>query len=101
MNISPQTLKILKNFAEIVADQDASSILIDAGNEIHALAPHRGVLASGTVSETFPVSFAIYDLNQLLMAVSLLDAPVFEFAKALVHQNGPALVGCSVKYDYA
>jgi len=29
------------------------------------------------------------------------NTPVFEFAKALVHQNGPALVGCSVKYDYA
>lgn len=25
---------------------------------------------------------------------------VFEFAKALVHDNGPALVGFSVKYDY-
>jgi hypothetical protein len=25
---------------------------------------------------------------------------VFEFAKALVHQNGPALVDFSVKYDY-
>jgi len=25
---------------------------------------------------------------------------VFEFAKALVHHNGPALVGFSVKYDY-
>ena len=25
---------------------------------------------------------------------------VFEFAKALVHNNGPALVGFSVKYDY-
>ena len=25
---------------------------------------------------------------------------IFEFAKALVHNNGPALVGFSVKYDY-
>ena len=25
---------------------------------------------------------------------------LFEFAKALVHQNGPALVGFAVKYDY-
>ena len=28
------------------------------------------------------------------------NALVFEFAKALVHSNGPALVGFSVKYDY-
>jgi hypothetical protein len=26
---------------------------------------------------------------------------LFEFAKAGVHQNGPAVVGFSVKYDYA
>ena len=25
---------------------------------------------------------------------------LFEFAKAMVHQNGPALVGFTVKYDY-
>jgi hypothetical protein len=25
---------------------------------------------------------------------------IFEFAKALVHNHGPAVVGFSVKYDY-
>jgi hypothetical protein len=25
---------------------------------------------------------------------------IFEFAKALVHNNGPAAVGFSVRYDY-
>jgi len=34
------------------------------------------------------------------VSLSPRNSLVFEFAKALMHQNGPALVGFTVKYDY-
>jgi len=34
------------------------------------------------------------------VSVNSRNSLLFEFAKALVHQNGPALVGFSLKYDY-
>jgi len=34
------------------------------------------------------------------VSINSRNSLLFEFAKALVHQNGPSLVGFSVKYDY-
>lgn len=34
------------------------------------------------------------------VSINFRNSLLFEFAKALVHQNGPALVGFRVKYDY-
>ena len=38
--------------------------------------------------------------TEINVSINSRNSLVFEFAKALVHQNGPALVGFSVKYDY-
>jgi len=38
--------------------------------------------------------------SEMNVALSPRNSLLVEFAKALVHQNGPALVGFSVKYDY-
>jgi hypothetical protein len=38
--------------------------------------------------------------SEINVSLSLRNSLVLEFAKALVHQNGPALVGFSVKYGY-
>lgn len=38
--------------------------------------------------------------SELGIALSTRNSMVLEFAKAVVHQNGPALVGFSVRYDY-
>ena len=38
--------------------------------------------------------------SEINVSLSLRNSLVLEFAKAVVHQNGPALVGFSVKYDY-
>jgi len=38
--------------------------------------------------------------SEMNLSLNSRNALVFEFAKALVHRNGPALVGFSVKYDY-
>jgi hypothetical protein len=38
--------------------------------------------------------------SEMIVSINSRNSLLFEFAKALVHQNGPALVGFSVKYDY-
>lgn len=38
--------------------------------------------------------------SEMNVSLNSRNALVFAFAKALVHQNGPALTGFSVKYDY-
>jgi hypothetical protein len=38
--------------------------------------------------------------SEMNVAINARNSLLFEFAKAVVHQNGPALVGFSVKYDY-
>jgi hypothetical protein len=38
--------------------------------------------------------------TEINVNINARNSLLFEFAKALVHQNGPALVGFAVKYDY-
>jgi hypothetical protein len=38
--------------------------------------------------------------SEVNVSLNARNSLVVEFAKALVHYNGPALVGFSVKYDY-
>jgi hypothetical protein len=38
--------------------------------------------------------------SEINIALNARNSLTFEFAKAIVHQNGPALVGFSVRYDY-
>jgi len=38
--------------------------------------------------------------SEMNISFNARNSLVFEFAKALVHNNGPALVGFSVRYDY-
>ena len=38
--------------------------------------------------------------SEMNLALNPKNSLIFEFAKALIHRNGPAVVGFSVKYDY-
>jgi len=77
MQISKRTLGILKNFATI-----NQSILIEEGNTIETISNIKDVYAKVEVDETFPVTFAIYDLNEFMGVVSLFDADAeFEFGE--------------------
>ena len=69
MKISNQTLEILRNLAEI-----NKSITVDAGNELRTVSPMTNIVARVNVTETFPNSFSIYDLNEFLR---LVNSPVF------------------------
>ena len=76
MQLSPETLAILKNFASI-----NESILFREGNRIRTMKyPAKTILGEAVVPEVFPKDFAIYNLNQFLNAYSLLDNPELDFS---------------------
>jgi hypothetical protein len=72
--LSPNTLSVLKNFATI-----NTSIVINKGNVLKTISNAENILASATVEETFPQTFAIYDLNQFLAGMLLFDNPTLVF----------------------
>ena len=74
MKISTKTLDILKNFSEI-----NQSIVIKSGNRIKTVNTLKNILAQAEVEEDFPQDFAIYQLNEFIGLLSVLDNPDLTF----------------------
>jgi len=74
MELSDNTIQLLKNFASI-----NSNILIRQGNSINTISEAKNILASATVAESFPQEIGIYDLNEFLSVLSLVDKPRLKF----------------------
>lgn len=79
MNLSEQTINVLKNFSQI-----NPSILFKPGQVLHTVSPQKTVMAKATVDETFPSGGAIYDLNRFLGVLSLFDEPELIFNEQMV-----------------
>lgn len=93
MNISDNTLSVLKNFSNI-----NQNLAVKSGNKIRTISPQKTVMAVAQVEDKFNSPFAIYDLNQFLSAISLFENPDFTFEeKNVVVANGKS----SIKYFYA
>ena len=93
MNISDNTLSVLKNFSGI-----NQNLAVKSGNKIRTISPHKTVMAVAQVEDKFDSPFAIYDLNQFLSAVSLFEKPDFIFEDSnVVVANGKS----SIRYFYA
>ena len=65
MQISRQTVEILKNFSTI-----NPSILVKPGSEIQTNSTKKNILAKSAVTEDFINEFAIYDLPEFLNLVT-------------------------------
>ena len=76
MNLSDNTLGILKNFAGI-----NNSILVKEGNQLRTISVMKNILAEAEIPEDFPRQFGIYDLNQFLNGLSLHQNPDLDFEK--------------------
>ena len=93
MKLSQKTNEVLKNFSSI-----NNSLLFNQGTVLRTVSPTKSVMGRAEVTETFPRQFAIYDLNQFLGSVSLLDDPDFDFGEnSLTAKNGAG----SIRYFYA
>jgi len=94
VEISKQTIELLKNFASI-----NSNILVKPGNTIKTISNYKNVLAQATIEETFEMGFGIWDLNKLLGTISLFDSPKFEFHEKHMVIEGEN--GATVVYYYS
>ena len=74
MKLSKDTLALFKNYAGI-----NSNLLLKAGNKLSTISSQKNVMSDVTVTETFPVDFGIYDLNEFLGAMSIFEDPELEF----------------------
>ena len=74
MNISNDTLKVLKNFATI-----NPNIVVKPGQRLATIADAKNILASATIVEDFPQEFGIYDLNEFLSVYGLIDDASLDF----------------------
>lgn len=74
MELNDGVLQILKNFAGI-----NSSIVINEGNQIKTISEAKNVLAKASINESFPRQFGIYDLNEFLNVLGLVDSPRVRF----------------------
>ena len=93
MKISSQTLQVLKNFASI-----NPNLLVKPGNVLSTISTNKNIFAKATVAESFPASFAIYDMQQFLGVISIFEDPDFTFGESSVTVSSE---GRSVEYIYA
>jgi len=70
MELSEKTLEVLKNYASI-----NSNIVIEAGNTVKTVAEAKNVLSSSILEDEFPRTFGVYDLNEFLRTLGLVDSP--------------------------
>ena len=74
MNLSSDTVAILKNFSDI-----NQNILVKPGNKLQTISTLKNILAEAEISEKFEQEFAIYDLPEFLRAVDLFDKKTLKF----------------------
>lgn len=95
MEISASTVNVLKNFASI-----NSNIVIRPGNKIMTMSEAKNILAEAEVPEQFDNIIGIYDLQEFLNVLGLVDKPRVRFDDNFMHIGGTS--GRQVvKYYYA
>ena len=95
MELSENTLNILRNFSGI-----NQNILIKTGTNLKTISEARNVVATADVTEEFPKDFGIYDLNEFIGVMGLVDTPTLKFDEDYVTVSDSS--GRSkVKYFYA
>ena len=74
MELSDNTLTVLKNFSSI-----NQNLMVREGNVVKTMSEARNVLATAQVTETFEKQFGVYDLNEFINVLGLVDTPRLTF----------------------
>ena len=95
MQLSSDTITVLRNMANI-----NPNIVIEPGSKLSTLGESRTVFATATVEEDFPRQVGIYDLDEFLRAVALVDQAELTFEDNYV-QISDQSNRASIKYFYS
>jgi hypothetical protein len=94
MQLNENAMQVLKNFATI-----NPNIVIEEGNIVRTLSEGKNIFGKAVVDLDFPVKFGIYDLNEFLNVLGLVDEHSLTFNDKYVVVNDT--VGLSkVKYFF-
>ena len=74
MELSEQTIGVLRNYFTI-----NPNIVVGEGNNLKTISVAKKCFIITTVSENFPKEFGIYDLNEFLNVLTLVDKPHLTF----------------------
>ena len=96
MNLSSDTVAVLKNFSDI-----NHNILVKPGNKVQTISTMKNILAEAEISEKFDSEFAIYDLPEFLRAVELFQKPNLNFNGGSNVQIADNNSKQSIKYFFA
>ena len=93
MQLSEETIALLQTFASI-----NPNIVLKPGQEIKTISEAKNILATASVVEDFPHDLGIYDLNEFLNVLGLVDDPSVTFSEKSVKVKGK---GSGVNYYLA
>ena len=79
MELNENTLNVLRNFSAI-----NSNMVVRAGKNIKTMTEAKTVVSSATLTQEFPSNFGIYDLNEFLGVLTLVDQPNLAFKEDFV-----------------
>ena len=96
MNLSEQTVSILKNFSTI-----NQNLLVKQGKVLNTMSAMKNIVAKAEVDEEFPVEFAIYDLNEFMSCLSLFSNPELTFDDGFVVMSETGSKGKKLKYWFS
>lgn len=82
MKLTETTMLVLKNFASI-----NPNIVIEPGNILRTVSEGKNVFAKAQLDAEFPAKFGVYDLNEFLNVLGLVDEPSLTFQDSHVVVN--------------
>ena len=90
VSISNDTLSVLRNFSSI-----NPNVVLKPGQEVKTISEAKNILAVADITEDFPTEMGIYDLNEFLSVVNLVNDPQLSFG-----DNHVDVVGGNSKVKY-
>jgi|OM-RGC.v1.013254278 hypothetical protein len=91
--LSKETIEVLSNFSTI-----NPNLVVKKGNVINTISEAKNILAIAKVEETFESDFGIYDLNEFINVLNLVDEPDLDFSENSVTLKG---ANCNAVYRFA
>lgn len=93
VSISNDTLSVLRNFSSI-----NPNVVLKPGQEVKTISEAKNILAVADIAEDFPTEMGIYDLNEFLSVVNLVNDPQLNFGDNHVDVAGG---NSKVKYFFS